>query len=234
MRKWFIALVLIIAFVMEGCGNAVVLESNSKDINALAKEYLEERYGETFTYIGPWDQGFRSEKSMRYACDAIPGSTVLVVMDKRKEGGYDIYDNYLAWKYDAAVKDKVGMLAAAEFGAASVLSTVPNRVQKKEIPADATFEEYLSLADVPLSLTVEVPDKAFTDLEPVRRLAAAIDALGPDYQMSVVSLGAQISTGLTYAAAEELINSDDYIRSALISRMNGQAFEQLKEGNRHE
>ena len=69
-----------------------------KDVNEAALEQMERRYGEKFTYEGPYGNSMGGTRQFMASCESLDG-LVLVEAENFRKGPVTYRDNYLAVQY---------------------------------------------------------------------------------------------------------------------------------------
>lgn len=123
-KRIIIAVVLLAAIIVGGTGCMANRQNENNDnaasTNDLALAYLEEKYGETFTYAAPWGNSMTGNREFLTTCDSLPGQAVLVQVENFKDDEPTYKDNYLEVKYLIDTTEYFRDAAAEVFGDAIV------------------------------------------------------------------------------------------------------------------
>lgn len=138
------------------------MSKEAKNINTVALEYMEQKYGEPFEYVGPWGNSMSGTHELLARCDSLQ-EPVLVEIENYREDDKVFRDNYIAVKYKQQTADLLQECAESVFGEANVYYEVRKIVMSDGITADATFEDYLADTSGPLAAFIEVKGSSFSD-----------------------------------------------------------------------
>ena len=119
-------------------------KSEYHDKNAGALEYMEQRYGEKFEYVGLKRSAFYdpNSRSIFVSCESLPGKEILVeIIKDGKEEKY--YDNYMEYYFENQVNDFIIDLAKNYFYDATFKSSITAVALNSSIDMTTTFAEYI-------------------------------------------------------------------------------------------
>ena len=156
--------------------------NHSKDVNTLALEYLEEKYGEPFEYSAPAGDSMTGTRSFLARCDSLP-EAVFVEVENYREDDRVFLDNYIAVKYKQETVDFLRDCAVSEFGEANVFYEVKQSGLSASLPADAGFTDFLSDGGVPLIATIEVKDDGTDYKGAAEKMAQRIAETGAQFRV---------------------------------------------------
>ena len=164
-RKWVTLLAtLFIIAALCGCSEDRQEEGMEKSGNIIdqALSYMEEKYGESFTYVRPAGDSFSGTYMLMVSCESLPEREIQVEIADFQSDNPVFMDNYLALKYEADTRSFLQTCAEEAFGRAEVFYSAANGGQSASLPGDASFSAYLEDRRVSLTATVEV-DGSGTD-----------------------------------------------------------------------
>lgn len=139
------------------------MSEKTQRADVAAREYLEQKYGGTFTYSAPWGSSYANHGSvqMLFASEEL-GADVFVEV-RREDSEYTFRDNYLAVKYRDEMADAIQAVADKCFGSAKVFYSILIQPVSPELGADAAFAEYSTDKSSGATGTVAVSSKGFTE-----------------------------------------------------------------------
>ena len=104
--------------------------------NREALTYMEKKYGEKFSYIGPHGSTNGSKtSSILVSCESLPGKEILVTYTRLDGGGFEFHDNYMAYYFEDDVRDLLEETAEKIYGECKafysvIYSVVPDSIKK--------------------------------------------------------------------------------------------------------
>lgn len=105
-------------------------------------DYLEQRYGQEFTYSAPWGVGYTNLSVKQFLARPAGEQEDVLVRAVYEDQGYTFQDNYLAVKYESQMRETLQDMADSAFEHAVVFYNVSYTVLSEDLPPDASFEEY--------------------------------------------------------------------------------------------
>lgn len=187
-----------------------------KDVNDVALEQMERKYGEKFTYEGPFGDSMSGTRQLLVSCASLDGLVLVEVENFRK--GPEIYrDNYFAVRYREETETFLRQCAEEEFGEVKVSYIVRQIALSEDLPADASFEQYLAGGGVPLSFYIGVKESGYTSKEQVQRMAERIGASGAEFYMSFLVLKDGAFDALDASDLEQTQSKKNYVRCATVN-----------------
>lgn len=156
-----------------------------KGVNEAALAQMERKYGEKFTYAGPYGDSMSGTRQFMASCASLDG-LVLVEAENFRKGPVTYRDNYLAVRYRAETETFLRGCAEAEFGEAKVTYEVRPLALSEDLPANADLEQYLMEGGVPLSFIIEVKEGDFTAEDQVLHTAERIAGSGAQFYMTLM------------------------------------------------
>lgn len=154
----FYSIVIICALLIVG-GTGCMNRNPNRQTEAL--NYLEEKYGETFTYVESTGSGYATPgvQKMFVQCDALEGQILVQVTEE--DSGYSIADNYFAVKYRSDMEAKLLDMTNEIFQTAFVSCVVQPTASSVDLPADGTFAQYYPVAYGAYSISIAVEADTF-------------------------------------------------------------------------
>ena len=116
--------------------------------------YMEEKYGETFSLVGPWNGQFGKDYSMfELRSSQSPDERILVRRMKMEER--EIYqDNYIAIILKSQIETRIKMMAEQTFGKCTVVYQIPELVFPEYFTADTSAEDVLKESASMVKVTI--------------------------------------------------------------------------------
>jgi hypothetical protein len=147
---------------------------------------MEQKYGIKFTYKGAWGSSLGSD-TYRFVAEAegYPGLQVAAQVENYKGDGKIFRDGFLAVKYGSETREFFQACANSVFGQAKALSAPELGCQSENLPANASFEEYLSDKTTALTCTIVVGEGSFKGKEQAQELAELVAQSGARYLLSL-------------------------------------------------
>ena len=224
-KKIFIAIFLLIAITVGGTGcmrtNQLTLHDSKPNANELALAYMEEKYGETFTYLAPWGNSMSGTREILVTCDSLPGQQILVQVENFKTEQKIYRDNYHAVKYQDEVIDFFKTTAADTFGAVNVFYTPSKIGVSTDLPADASFDAYYSDAATVLPVTIEIAGSRFTDSSAIENYLYSISQTQGHISISFIVVQDDIFGTLDENGLFDLVTQKNEVYSTLGTILNG-------------
>lgn len=160
--------------------------NTNKDINTLALEYMEQKYGEPFEYAAPTGDSMSGTHALLVRCQSLPEAVYVEVENYRKPAERVFRDNYIAVKYKQETIDFLLEYAKAKFSEANVFYSVVRSGLSLDLPADAGFERFLKDSSVLLYATLEVKDDGGSYRELAEKMANQITETGTRFRIILV------------------------------------------------
>lgn len=161
-------------------------QENAPKTNDLALAYMEEKYGEVFTYAAPWGSSYSGTREFLATCESLPGKTVLVQVADFK-GENPVYrDNFLAVKYQEDTAAYFLNKAEAVFGQVNVFYEASKYSLTGQLAQEPSFEAFLMDAGTVIDVLVEVSG-AVTRQE-VEDLTASLGESGGQITLTLVAV----------------------------------------------
>lgn len=150
--------------------------------NDSALEYMEQKYGEKFEYVAPWGDSMTGNHELIVSCESLAGKDIIVKISNYRSENRVYQDNYVAVKYCEEFVEFLSQCANEVFGDSKVDYRVAKRALSPELPADASFEEYLADEKGSISACIAVKASSFTEKEQVENVTEPIlSACGAGY-----------------------------------------------------
>ena len=200
-----------------------LFKAKSEPIDKLTVAYMEERYGESFTAVGPIGNSMTGNYSMYVTCESIPGVNITAKALNFKNEERIFQDNYLVYKYQEEIRDYLKRFVLDEFSEANVYVSVSNLPLSESIPADATAEQVMQDENFMLSATVEVRESEFraaTQAENVM-LNMGNALYGKElitYHVMFIAVREENFGKLTNAELSQAYMDDMYVKTAKIQK----------------
>ncbi len=124
-------------------------------------EYLNSKYDDTFTYIGPIDdfQPTRSSCEIYVNSLKFPDEEIYVRIDYEKDKSFSYHDNYLQYKYKNDILALLSELAMSIYGECRVASIIlPNSADRSDIfDGKTSFSDFIGSKYSFLYLRIYLP-----------------------------------------------------------------------------
>ena len=214
------ALVLIATITMgvNGCMRNITGQKKRQNINDAALEYMEQKYGEKFEYVAPWGDSMSGTHELLVKCDSFPEQNILVEIENYRSDDKVFSDNYLAVKY---FEDTIGFLigcANQVFSEATVVYDINKAALSSDLPANATFEEFLADTRVPLITAVVIKTNDFSSEEQAQELAKLIAESSVDFHLTIAVVDDEDFGAYNRKTLNELISSKKLVDRASIRK----------------
>lgn len=133
------------------------------NINELALAYMENKYGESFTYLAPWGNSMSGNREILVTCESFPNEPILVQVENFKSANKVYRDNFHAVKFQNDVVDYFEAIACDYFGTVNVFHTPSKIALSSGLSADTDFETYYSNPSTVVSVLIEIKSSNFID-----------------------------------------------------------------------
>lgn len=237
--KKLIFIVIIVLMVGSIYVVGSIYGKDSEDPIEMSLNYLEEKYGESFTYSrhvistgGTFDSSYI--RRIYYTCDSFPGKEILV-----KDDNGEIRDNYLFLKYNEDIKKIFEESSLKYFNDVLVLYDWDSGTTARELSAQASLEEVFADHGFKLSARIilkksEVTSKDAIDnmlykmfkepwVEMLNRAAVTVEVV-PEDVYDELGLGKEVNLNevvLSYkATVHKEQDGDSYIDWHIINGKN--------------
>lgn len=191
-------LAILIAAIMIGCTGCTLTKEN---VNELALEYLEQKYGEKFEYCAPAGASYTGTRTFLATCKSFGDYRILVQIENfRDKENRVIRDNYIAVKYKDEVEEFFKQAADEVFGSSKVFCHATGRTLPPELPANASLEEYFSCKEGIMTGVIALPESGYKNDEQLRLLA---DKISDTLSCDEISVLIMVVDDDTFKSADE-------------------------------
>lgn len=172
-----------------------------QNVNEIALEYLEEKYGEKFEYCAPAGSSYTGTRTFLATCESFGDYRVLVQIENfRDRENMVIRDNYIAVKYKDEVEEFFKQAADEVFGSSKVFCHVTGRTLPPELPSNASLEEYFSCKEGIMTGVIALPESGYKNDEQLRLLA---DKISDTLSCDEISVLIMVVDDDTFKSADE-------------------------------
>jgi len=196
-------------------------KSEAKNINAVALEYMEEKYGEKFEYAAPFGNSMTGTHELMVKCAGFPSESILVRIENYKRDNKSFLDNYLAVKYKEETIAFLKSCAVQVFGEGNIIYEVNTLALSPDLGINATFEEYLADTYVPLHILVEVKESNYSSKEQAQQYAELVAANGSEFYLTILFVHDSDYGLVDREAFNRQITSKNYAYCAKATRFSG-------------
>ena len=197
------------------------IEQPKVNIGVASLTYLENKYGEKFEYAYPWGMSYTGTHRFLTTCGSLPDQYVLVQADNFTQEDRVFSDNYLAEKY---YSESIGFFhecALNVFSEAIIYYDVAKEGLSPDLPANASFEEFIADTRVFLVIMMEVKGSDFISEEQGVKVAELIDAAGPDFYLTIVGVSDDEYSTFDDETLSEHISLRKYVRCFKANNIDG-------------
>ena len=152
----------------------MITGDNEKNIDEIALEYMEEKYGEKFEYSAPCGNSYTGTRTFFATCESLDDFRILVQIDNYKEDNRVFRDNYLSGKYIEETRAFFKEIGDEGFGECRVFYSPFGKALSERLPADAPFEQYLSDKESAFTVLYIINEKNYTDSKQLSDIAGRI------------------------------------------------------------
>lgn len=162
-RRGWMLLALTVVLVLGGCGCMGLFQKKMESAVQVALNYMAQRYGQEFVYAGPFGGGYNGSAPKTFLVQTADGENIRQILVEVQQVGdqYQVRDNYLAIKYEPQTQAALQQIADSVFGTTTVYYTAATAVLSRQLPANATFEQYLSATGSDIIATIVVPESQY-------------------------------------------------------------------------
>lgn len=218
-KKMIIAAMLLVAVIIGGTGCMLKKQPSSEtkpSTNELALAYMEEKYGETFTYYGPWGDSMTGTRQILVTCDSLPEQTIVVQIENFRDEGNSIYrDNFLAVKYRKETVEYFEKLANEYFDKTRVVYEVALGGQSVEMSAEAALEEYLADSGAEMVVMIEVSAGCFSGKDQINDLIDDVKKTCGNVSLTVIVVDDELFGTLDRKGLGKLISHREFVCCAV-------------------
>lgn len=223
-KKILIAALLLAAIVVGGTGcmiNRILNAGNTQAVNQQALAYMEEKYGETFTYSASYGNSMSGTREFLVTCDSLPGKQILVQVENFRSNDRVFRDNYLAVKYQDATISLFRGCFSDSYPDVNVFYEPTKQPQSAELSADAGFEDFLADWDNEMIVMIELKASEFTGTAPMDEIAEKIAQSCKLATLTVVVVEDDVFGTLDRSGLNDCIFNKEYVARAKVYIENG-------------
>lgn len=200
--------------------NFFMKTSDRKNINLVALDYLEDKYGEKFSYHSPYGDSMTGTHRLLVTSASFPDRPVLVQIDNYRTDNPVFSDGYLAVKHYSGTVDFLQESANRIFGDANVFYRAALFAQAHNLPATATLDEFLADRTVPLNVWLEVRESNFESKEQAREFAELIAAKGSIFYATIVVVQDSDYGTADFTLLKQKVMQKNFVHCAKLVRLD--------------
>ena len=215
---------ILIAAILIVCTGCDIFDNEPKvNVNELALEYMEQKYGEKFEYKAPAGSSYTGNRTFLATCESFGDETVVVQVENYKTDERTFRDNYLAIKYADRMFDYLSQIVNNQFDESKLYYAPTGKPLSADLPADATFEEYLMDSSDTINAFAVVKESDFNDMKQLSEVMETITSDCAAGSMSIVVLVIEDSKYIdcNLSKARDYSMRENYIAKGEIFRANG-------------
>ena len=178
-------LAILIAAIMIGCTGCTLTKEN---VNELALEYLEQKYGEKFEYYAPAGASYTGTRTFLAKCESLGDKTVVVQVVNYKTDERQYKDDYLEVKYAGQMRDYLSQIVNNQFGESKMYYAPGGKPLSADLPADATFDDYRMDSSGTINGIAVVKKSDYKDMEQLSQVMETITSNCAAASISLVVL----------------------------------------------
>lgn len=188
MRQYRKASCTILALCLLLLGVSGCMKTGKKNINVLALEYMEEKYGEPFSYESPYGDSITGTHKLLVSCASLPEEHILVEIENFRHDDRIFRDNLLAVKYKDETMRFLEDRVAEQFGEGVVFYEPTKVGLSEDLMPDAAFESFLADPKGFFMIGVEVRASSFDSKEKAECLAQSLCDAGMQFRLMLLSV----------------------------------------------
>ena len=164
-------------------------------------------------------------------CDGLPGQQILVCVENfRDKNARSVSDNVLACRYARETEDYLRRCAEDTVGGCRIFYSPAMKPLSSSLPADLSFERFLSESGATVSATFEFRASDFQTEEQARALAQRIADSGVRANLTFVAFPDELYGTLNAEQLRSRVATGDYVRYASAACRNGSVDLSFREG----
>jgi len=198
-------------------------DSSAQNINNIALEYMEQKYGEKFEYVSPWGNSMSGTHELIVSCVSMPGQEIVVQVENYKKDDKVFRDNFLAVKYQQQSTEFFKECAVDVFGEATAFFTPTKNGLSTELSVDSSLEQYLSDTRTRLVILVEVKESDFASESQAEELSRLIGKYGSHYLLKIVIVKDGEYGSYDAVSLEDVIGKKESARCVVVDNSTGTA-----------
>ncbi len=176
MKHILLSAILIAAIMIEGTSCNIFNDEPKLNVNEMALEYMEQKYGEKFEYKAPTGSSYTGNRTFLATCESFGDETVVVQIVNYKTDERQFRDNYLAIKYADRMIDYFSQIVNNQFGESKVYYSPTGKPLSADLPANATFEEYLMDPSDTILAWIVVKKSDYRDMDQLSEIMETISS----------------------------------------------------------
>lgn len=202
--------------------NKILEAGNTQTINQQALDYMEEKYGETFTYSAPYGSSTSGTREFLATCGSLPGKQVYVRVENFRSNDRVFRDNFLAVKYQDATISFLRDSFRAHYSDVNIFYEPTRQPQSDALPVDAGFEEFLAEGGCELIVMAELKAGEFTGTAQVEEIVGKIGETCGFVTLTLVVVEDEVFGTLVRAGLNDCIFNKEYVARAKVYIKNGE------------
>lgn len=195
---------------------------HQQNVSDLALEKLERKYGEKFEFQQMCGNSMTGTRNFIASCSE--HGRILVQIDNfRDEEARVFRDNHIAVKYENETRNYIKDTIEKQFKESRVLYTAAQKALSEDIPADATFEEYLAESEAYISASAAVKSSDYSDNGQLKKVGEVLirSFFADRINISVYVLESDEYDSFDPNTQSDIELSGKYVKRAYIHRENG-------------
>ena len=223
MKHILLSAILIAAIMIEGTSCDIFNDEPKQNVNELALEYMEQKYGEKFEYKAPAGSSYTGNRTFLATCESFGDETVVVQVVNYKTDERQFRDNYLAIKYADRMIDYLSQIVNNQFGESKVYYSPAAKPLSADLPANATFEEYLMDPSDTINAWIVVKKSDYKDMNQLSEIMETITSDCAAGMMFIALLVIEDSKYIdcTFSKARDYSRGENFFAKGEILRGDG-------------
>ncbi len=223
MKHFLLSVIMIAAIMIEGTSCNIFNDEPKVNVNELALEYMEQKYGEKFEYSAPTGSSYTGNRTFLAKCESFGDKTVVVQVENYKTDERTFRDNYLEIKYADRLSNYLSQIINDQFGESKLYYGTARKPLSADLPADASFEEYLKDPSGTINAYAVVKESDFNDM---KQLSEVMETFSSDCAAGSMSIVLIVIEDLKYidcnlSQARDYSMRENYIAKGKILRAEG-------------
>lgn len=187
LKKILCGILIVLSLSMSaGCkvttdGKIVLGDGDGKasQVNEMALQLMEEKYGEVFNYCAPAGSSYTGTRRFSVTCDSLPDRRIYVQIERYQYADRTFSDNYCAVKYADKIKELLQQAADSKFDEAKVYYDPTGKPHSPNFDNNTTFEEYLADENTWMSVVIGIKQSDYIDVSQIESLVSELDDVLP-------------------------------------------------------
>lgn len=195
-----------------------------QNVNELALEYLEQKYGEKFEYKAPRGMSYTGSCAISASCQSLGDELVYVRIDNYNDDDKRVFhDNYIAVKYHNEISLFFENCGKSVFSSVRVFYDTSEYPFSSDLQANASVEQLLNIKEAQFVVRLAVKESEFHSREQFSDISDIVfeQCNADDLEITIIVVADEEYDLVDKNDLQDKFGTQSFVDCAVISRYDG-------------